>query len=55
LLGLGYHVASIGIPVGFAGWFAAVIFGLAMGLVASGFYDFANARWPDKSVNPYVK
>ena len=49
LLGLGYHLATVGLPVGFAGWFTALIFGLAMGLVASGFYDFADARWPKVS------
>jgi hypothetical protein len=49
VLGLGYHLASVGIPGGFAGWFTTGIFGLAMGLVASGFYDFANARWPKVS------
>jgi hypothetical protein len=49
VLGLCYHVATIAIPVGFAGWFTAVIFGLAIGLVASGFYDFADARWPIKT------
>jgi hypothetical protein len=48
-LGLGYHVASLGVPSGFAGWFEAIVFGLAMGLVASGFYDFANSRWPKVS------
>jgi hypothetical protein len=46
LLGLGYQVAQYGSPSGFAGWFAAGIFGLTIGLVASGFYKFADARWP---------
>ena len=27
-------------------WIGAVVFGLAVGLAASGIYDFANARWP---------
>jgi hypothetical protein len=49
LLGLGYHVAINGIPAGFSGWFIAVCFGLAMGLVASGFYNFANDRFPKVS------
>lgn len=37
-LGLAYQI-SLGVPVGFAGWFGAVIFGLALGLVASKVYD----------------
>jgi hypothetical protein len=46
VLGFAFRLASAGIPIDFSGWFGAVIFGLAIGLVASGFYDFANARWP---------
>jgi hypothetical protein len=46
LLGLGYHVSINGLPTSFSGWFIAVCFGLAMGLVASGFYKFANDRFP---------
>jgi hypothetical protein len=38
LLGVGYQY-SIAPPVGFAGWFGVVVFGLALGLVASGIYD----------------
>lgn len=38
LLGIGYQF-SIGAPVDFAGWFAVLIFGIALGLVASGLYD----------------
>lgn len=37
-LGLLYQI-SLGVPVGYAGWFGAVIFGLALGLVASKVYD----------------
>ena len=48
LFGIAYHLAQSGIPTGFAGWFTAVIFGLALGLVASGFYKFADDRWPVK-------
>ncbi len=33
-------------PADFAGWFAVLIFGLALGLVASGFYKFLDARLP---------
>ena len=45
LLGLGYQVAEVGSPAGFTGWFEAGIFGLVIGLVASGFYKFANDRF----------
>ena len=38
VLGVLYQM-SIAIPVGFAGWFGVVIYGLALGLVASGIYD----------------
>lgn len=27
-------------------WFTVVVIGLVFGIVASGVYDFANARWP---------
>jgi uncharacterized membrane protein YedE/YeeE len=47
-LGLAYQVATNGTPSDFAGWFAAIVFGLALGLVASGFYDFVNDRLPAK-------
>jgi len=30
----------------FAGWFSTVVFGLMLGLVASGLYDFADTRMP---------
>ena len=35
-----------GLSWGFRDWFSAVVFGLALGLVASGLYDFANSRLP---------
>jgi hypothetical protein len=38
LLGVGYQF-SVGAPVDFAGWFAVLIFGVALGLTASGLYD----------------
>jgi hypothetical protein len=41
LLGVGYQL-SVAMPVGFAGWFAVIVFGLALGLVASGIYDVVN-------------
>jgi hypothetical protein len=53
LFGFGFKIYSAGIPVGFGGWFEAVIFGLALGLVASGFYDFANARWAKLNKPPF--
>jgi hypothetical protein len=37
-LGIGYQL-SISVPVGFSGWFGASVFGLALGLLASGIYD----------------
>jgi hypothetical protein len=40
-LGVGYQL-SIAVPVGFAGWFGVFVFGLALGLVASGIYDVIN-------------
>ena len=33
-------VANAGLPASFAGWFAVAVFGLVLGLVASGFYKF---------------
>ena len=41
ILGGGYQVAENGVPIDFAGWFAVIIFGLAIGLVASGLFDAA--------------
>lgn len=46
LFGIAYKVADSGVPGGFAGWFAVAVFGLALGLVASGFYKFADSRLP---------
>ncbi len=42
--GIAYKISGSGMPVGFSGWFAVSIFGLAMGLITSGLYDFANQR-----------
>ena len=42
--GISYQIANAGIPTGFAGWFAVAVFGLMLGLVASGFYKFIDAR-----------
>lgn len=38
LLGIGYQL-SLAMPVGFSGWFSVSVFGLGLGLVASGIYD----------------
>ena len=37
-LGLAYQV-SIAVPIDFAGWFSAAVYGIGLGLVASGIYD----------------
>ena len=37
-LGLAYQV-SIALPIDFAGWFGAAVYGIGLGLVASGIYD----------------
>lgn len=39
LFGGGYMIATSGVPAEFAGWFAIVIYGIALGLIASGIYD----------------
>jgi hypothetical protein len=44
--GIAYRFAVDGVPLGFAAWFAVIIFGLCLGLITSGFYDFANKRFP---------
>ena len=40
--GVSYQIANAGLPASFAGWFAVAVFGIMLGLVASGFYDFAD-------------
>jgi len=50
--GVAYQIATAGTPANFAGWFTVVIFGLALGLVTSGFYDFANNRFPAIPTEP---
>ena len=44
--GVSYQIANAGLPAGFAGWFAVAVFGLMLGLVASGLYDFIDTRMP---------
>jgi hypothetical protein len=39
LLGVGYLFATLGFPVNFAGWFTVIVYGLGLGVVASGVYD----------------
>lgn len=41
VLGGGYQL-SLGVPSGFAGWFTLVVFGLLVGLGASGVYKVAS-------------
>ncbi len=41
VIGIAYQI-SLGLPADFAGWFAACIYGLGLGLVASGIYDAAS-------------
>lgn len=40
VIGIAYQI-SLSLPIDFAGWFAACIYGLGLGLVASGIYDAA--------------
>ena len=40
--GVSYQIANAGLPVSFASWFAVAVFGIMLGLVASGLYDFAD-------------
>ncbi len=39
VFGGAFMIAALGLPATFAGWFSVVIYGLMMGLVASGIYD----------------
>ena len=41
VIGIGYQL-SLGMPTDYAGWFGAAVYGLALGLVASGIYDAAS-------------
>lgn len=41
ILGGGYQVFVNGLPVNYAGWFVIVIYGLGLGVVASGVYKSA--------------
>jgi hypothetical protein len=46
VFGIMYQVAENNVPQSFSAWFTVIIFGLALGLITSGFYDFANKRFP---------
>ncbi len=39
LFGAGFMIAVLGWPASFAGWFSLIIYGLMLGLVASGIYE----------------
>jgi hypothetical protein len=39
LFGAGFMIAVLGVPTVFAGWFSLLIYGLMLGLVASGIYE----------------
>jgi hypothetical protein len=43
-LGIAYKISESGVPIGYSNWFGVCIFGLALGLTASGIYDFADSR-----------
>lgn len=47
ILGMAYQIAQA-MPATFSAWFVAVIFGLTLGLIASGFYKFTDARFPPR-------
>lgn len=49
VFGICYQIATKGVPIDFPTWFSAVVFGLAIGLTASGFYKFVDARLPAKT------
>ena len=44
-LGIGYQLSAKP-PASFADWFGAIVFGLGLGLAASGLYDFVALRAP---------
>jgi hypothetical protein len=42
--GISFQIYKAGMPIGFSAWFEIVVFGLLIGLVASGFYKFVSER-----------
>jgi hypothetical protein len=45
-LGTCYQIAQAGLPGTFSEGFTVLIFGLTLGLVASGFYKWSDSRFP---------
>ena len=41
VLGGGFQIATAGLPADFGQWFGVVLYGLGLGVVASGVYDAA--------------
>lgn len=41
VLGAGFQIATAGLPADFGQWFGVVVYGLGLGIVASGVYDAA--------------
>jgi hypothetical protein len=54
VFGVCFQIALQGFPLTFAGWFEIIIFGLAIGLAASGFYKFVNNRIPDSRASNVI-
>jgi hypothetical protein len=46
IFGISYQLSINPMPTAFGGWFVVVVFGLALGLITSGFYDFVDTRMP---------
>lgn len=53
VLGIAYQL-SVAIPTDFAGYFGAAIYGLALGLTASGIYDVVTRRSLEKKTTPFL-
>lgn len=49
LVGIAYQIAKMYPAV--MQWFGVAVFGLAVGLAASGVYSFADARWPKQKAD----
>ena len=39
VIGVGYQISVLGVPLDFAGWWAIIIYGIGLGLLAALFYD----------------
>ncbi len=46
VFGFPYKIAETGVAATFVSWFVVVVFGFALGLITSSFYDFADKRMP---------